>query len=110
MDADQQMEVVELRTSYRYAQAHPWVVQAITGFLSAYFMEHPGFRVQRHGDELESGMHVWICDIPPAMKVLRLLRRLSEDIPPCRVRQIEPAPPARPQYVIDCPDTESSVS
>ena len=110
MDADKQMEVVELRTSYRYAQAHPWVVQAITGFLSAYFMEHPGFRVQRHGDELESGMHVWICDIPPAMKVLRLLRRLSEDIPPCRVRQIEPVPPARPQYVIDCQDTESSVS
>lgn len=106
MDVEQEMEVVELRTSYRYAQAHPWVVQAITGFLSAYFMEHPGFRVQRHGDELESGMHVWICDIPPAMKVPRLLKRLSEDIPPCHVRHIERIPPARPQYVIDCADHE----
>lgn len=110
MDVEQGMQVVELRTSYRYAQAHPWVVQAITGFLSAYFMEHPGFRVQRHGDELDSGMHVWICDIPPAMKMLRLLKRLSEDIPPCQVRQIERVPPARPQYVIDCADKEPSVS
>jgi hypothetical protein len=110
MDAEQDMQVIELRTSYRYAQAHPWVVQAITGFLSAYFMEHPGFRVQRHGDELESGMHVWICDIPPAMKVLRLLRRLSEDIPPCHVKQTAPVPPERPQYIIDCPKTESSVA
>ena len=39
---------VELRLSYRYAKEHAWVVQAVTGFLSAYFMEHPGFRVQRH--------------------------------------------------------------
>lgn len=110
MDTEQEMQVVELRASYRYAQTHPWVVQAITGFLSAYFMEHPGFRVQRHGDELESGMHVWVCDIPPTMKVLRLLRRLSDDIPACRVRQIEPAPLARPQYIIACPDEESSGS
>ncbi len=110
MDDEQEMRAVELRTSYGYAQAHPWVVQAITGFLSAYFMEHPGFRVQRHTDELESGMHVWICDIPPAMSMLRLLTRLRQDIPPCHVRRIEPVPPARPQYVIDCPDTESSVA
>ena len=110
MDAEQDTQVIELRTSYRYAQAHPWVVQAITGFLSAYFMEDPDFRVQRHTDELESGMHVWICDIPPAMKVLRLLRRLSEDIPPCHVKQAEPVPSARPQYIIDCPETESSVA
>jgi hypothetical protein len=110
MDIGQEEQVVELRTSYRYAQAHPWVVQAITGFLSAYFMEHPGFRVQRHRDELESGTHVWICEIPPTMKMLRLLRRLSQDIPPCHVRHIEAVPPARLQYIIDCPDTESSVS
>jgi hypothetical protein len=109
-DVEPGVQIVELRTTYRYTQAHPWVVQAITGFLSAYFMEHPGFRVQRHGDELKSGMHVWICDIPPAMKVLKLLRRLSQDIPPCHVRQIEAVPPARPQYVIDCLDTASSVS
>jgi len=110
MDVEQGMQVVELRTTYRYVQAHPWVVQAITGFLSAYFIEHPGFRVQRHGDDLESGMHVWICDVPPAMKVLRLLKRLSEDIPPCHVRQMDQVPPARPQYIIDCAGDEASVS
>src|SRR5262245_6364606 len=80
MEREQDIQVVELRISYRYAQAPPWVVQAITGFLSAYFMEQPSFRVQRHFDELESGMHIWICEIPPGMKVLRLLKRLREDI------------------------------
>ena len=110
MGGEQEMQVVELRTSYRYAQAHPWVVQAITGFLSAYFMEQPSFRVQRHFDELESGMHVWICEIPPAMKMLRLLKRLREDIPPCCVRHNQPVPPVRSQYVMDCPDAECSVA
>ena len=80
MDEQTAGEVVELRVSYRYVTAHPWVVQAIGGFLSAYFMEHPDFRVQRHMEELESGGHLWICEVPPRMKVLRLLRRLQEDI------------------------------
>src|SRR5262245_66066126 len=110
MEREQDIQVVELRISYRYAQAHPWVVQAITGFLSAYFMEQPSFRVQRHFDELESGMHIWICEIPPAMKVLRLLKRLREDIPPCCVRHNEAVPPVRSQYVIDCPEADSSVA
>ncbi len=109
MDSEQGMQVVEIRTSYRYAQAHPWVVQAITGFLSAYFMEHPGFRVQRHVEELESGMHVWICDVPPTMKVLRLLKRLQADIPLCQIKQTTTDMPT-PHYVIDSPDTESSVT
>lgn len=109
MESEHGMQVVEIRTSYRYAQAHPWVVQAITGFLSAYFMEHPGFRVQRHVEELESGMHVWICDVPPAMKVLRLLKRLQADIPLCQIKQATPDMPT-PHYVIDSPDTESPVS
>ncbi|MBA2486420.1 MAG: hypothetical protein H0V35_10050, partial [Nitrospira sp.] len=52
------IQEVEIRLTYRYAKEHPWTVQAINGFLSAYFMEKPGFRVQRHFDELESGMHV----------------------------------------------------
>jgi hypothetical protein len=56
---DPESEIVELRFSYRYMKQHGWVVQAVNGFLSAYFMEQPGFRVQRHFDELESGMHVW---------------------------------------------------
>lgn len=98
-------QVVEIRMTYRYAAAHPWTIQAVTGFLSAYFMEHPGFRVQRHFDELESGMHVWQCEIPAGMKVPRLLKRLAEDLPPCRYSENEAD--GRPQYVIDCPETET---
>ena len=76
MDTGPSSHEVELRLSYRYVQEHPWVVQAMTGFLSAYFMEKPDFRVQRHFEELESGMHVWVCDVPADMKVVALLRGL----------------------------------
>jgi hypothetical protein len=103
MDPEQANQVVEIRLTYRYIKAHPWTVQAITGFLSAYFMEKPGFAVQRHFDELESGMHVWICEIPANMKMPVLLRRLQADIPPCR--HVPPPEQAiRPQYVIDSPE------
>jgi hypothetical protein len=94
---------VELRVTYRYVQQHPWVVQAMTGFLSAYFMETPGFRVQRHFEELESGMHVWLCDAPSTMKIPVLLRRLQEDIPPCRFNQMGGDQAGRLQYLIDSP-------
>ena len=103
-EQEEPVQVVELRISYRYVTAHPWVVQAIGGFLSAYFMEHPGFRVQRHIEELESGTHLWVCEVPPSMKVLRLLRRLKEDIPPCHAQQIATDLLARPRYLIDCPE------
>jgi hypothetical protein len=103
MDAAHPNQAVEIRLTYRYIKAHPWTVQAITGFLSAYFMEKPGFAVQRHFDDLESGMHVWLCEIPANMKMPSLLRRLQADIPPCR--QIPPLEQtARPQYIIDTPD------
>lgn len=102
MDEQEPLQVVELRISYRYAIAHPWVVQAVGGFLSAYFMEYPGFRVQRYMEELESGTHLWICEAPVGMKILRLLRRLKEDIPPCHAQQIATEPPARPRFLIDC--------
>lgn len=104
MDHTHTIQVVELRISYRYVQEHPWVVQAMTGFLSGYFMEKPGFRVQRHFEELESGMHVWVCEIPSGMKVLRLLERLKADLPPCHYTQTDTTLPARPQYLIDCPE------
>ena len=94
-------ETIELRVSYRYVKEHPWVVQGITGFLSAYFMEKPGFQVQKHFDELETGMHVWICHVPPKMKFANLLRRLKVDIPPCHTYQQETPPEQPPQYVID---------
>ena len=101
-------QIAELRVSYRYLKEHPWVVQGITGFLSAYFMEYPGFQVQKHFEELETGIHVWICDIPPNMKVLRLLRRLKEDIPPCHYKQLDTETATCPQYFIDTPTTETA--
>lgn len=103
-------QTVEIRASYRYVKEHSWVVQGITGFLSAYFMEKPGFSLKRHFEELETGMHVWVCEIPPKMKVLTLLRRLKEDIPPCHYQQLESDPPARPQFLIDFQKEESTVS
>ena len=103
-------QVVEIRVSYRYVKEHPWVVQGITGFLSAYFMEKPGFTLQRHFEELETGMHVWVCDVPPKMKVPTLLRRLKEDIPSCHYTQLETSPPAGPQFLIDSQGTEAAPS
>ena len=84
MEAEQDNTHTEIRLSSRYLKAHPWAVTAINGFLSAYFMEQPGFRVQRHFDERESGMHVWLCEVPRTMKMAALLRRLQADIPPSR--------------------------
>ena len=110
MDADPTSAIVEIRLTYRYTTEHPWVVQAVSGFLSAYFMEQPGFRVRRHFDELESGMHVWVCDAPADMKVLALLKRLQADIPPCTYRQVESNAPAPRQYVIDTRDQTPPVA
>lgn len=101
METGPDSQLVELRLSYRYAKHHPWVVQAVNGFLSAYFMEQPSFRVQRHFDELESGMHVWLCEVPSTMRMDRLLRRLKADIPPFQHTEVSSGPNARPQYVID---------
>ncbi len=101
MASEEQITVTELRLSYRYIKDHPWVVTAVNGFLSAYFMEQPSFRVQRHFDELESGMHVWVCEVPSTMKMTTLLRRLQADIPPCQYSHVTTEPTVPPQYVID---------
>ena len=104
MSPQDDITIAELRLSYRYMKEHPWVVSAINGFLSAYFMEQPSFRVQRHFDELESGMHVWICDVPATMKIERLLRRLKADIPTFHLTTTTSIDESRPQYLIDSPD------
>jgi hypothetical protein len=101
-------QIVELRFSYRYTKQHTWVVQAVNGFLSAYFMEQPGFRVQRHFDELESGMHVWLCEVPASMKMTQLLKRLRADIPPFRQTETRSLGDGRAQYVIDSAEPDSS--
>jgi hypothetical protein len=101
MESEAQATMIELRLSYRYIKEQPWVVTAVNGFLSAYFMEQPSFRVQRHFDELESGMHVWVCEVPSTMKMSTLIRRLQSDIPPCRYSQTTAAQSGYPQYLID---------
>ena len=100
-------QVVELRVSYRYAKQHPWVIQAITGFLSAYFMEQPGFRVQRHFNELESGMYVWRCEVPADTTMHRLVRRLKADVPPFRLTEVAAIADRPPHHVIDSPEPPS---
>jgi hypothetical protein len=104
MESEEPTTITELRLSYRYIKEYPWVVPAVNGFLSAYFMEQPSFRVQRHFDELESGMHVWLCEVPTAMKMTTLLRRLQADIPPCQYSQATGEPTNRPQYIVDSLD------
>lgn len=105
METERYIQTAEIRISNRYRQQHPWVVTAVNGFLAAYFMEHPGFRVLRHCDELESGMHVWLCDVPATMKMTALLRRLQADLPPFRFSRIGAEPTSHPlSYVIDVPD------
>lgn len=94
---------IEISVSYRFAQEHNWIIQGITGFFSAYYMEKPGFRVVRHYEDLETGMHVWFCEIPSDMRVPKLLKRLQLDLPPFTVTEripTEAAPITR--YVIDC--------
>lgn len=109
MNPEHETRVVELRLSYRFVNEHPWVATAVNGFLSAYFMEQPSFRVQRHFDELESGMHVWVCEVPATMKVRTLLRRLQADIPPCTYTETQADPPASARFVIDSPAKEDGV-
>ena len=85
MIGDDSVAVYEIGVSFRYVQEHDWVVHAITGFLSAYFMEDPRFRMKRHFHELETGMYVWICEAPGERFVRSLLKRLQVDIPPFKL-------------------------
>jgi hypothetical protein len=103
MEISPTIQRVELVVSHRYAQAHGWVVGAITGWLSAYYMEDPRFRVSRRYDELETGMHVWLCELEGGMSITRLIRRLQADIPPSRIHE-RPASNGGPmRYIIDLP-------
>ncbi|MCP9464655.1 MAG: hypothetical protein NNA25_07650 [Nitrospira sp.] len=99
------MRTVEIQISDRYRRQHPWVVTAVNGFLSAYFIEQPGFRVLRHCEGLESGMPVWRCEVPATMKMSALLHRLQADLPPFRWSSTsgEGVPRTWSSYVIDLP-------
>ncbi len=104
MDSEETLPVVELRVTPHYSRANPWVIQAISGFLSAYFMEYPGFRVLRHADEATTGMHVWTCEIPASLKMPRLLKRLQADIPPSKVMPPDESASSPTRYIIDHPE------
>ena len=98
---DSPNDLIEIRVSYRYAQEHHWVIQGITGFLSAYYMEKPGFQIYRHYDELETGVHIWICEVPAGTSMPRLLKRLQRDIPPSRITENHSTANGRLRYLID---------
>ena len=96
-----QNDLVEISVSYRYAQEHQWVIQAITGFLSAYYMEKPGFQIRRHFDELETGIHIWLCEVPKGTRVPRLLKRLQIDIPASIITECQAIADGQIRYLID---------
>ncbi len=98
---DSQNDLVEISVSYRYSQEHSWVTQGITGFLSAYYMEKPGFQIRRHFDELETGLHVWICEVPTGTSVPRLLKRLQKDLPPSKITECSAKADGKLRYLID---------
>ena len=103
MATDGQGNLFEIGVSYRYAQEHAWVVQAITGFLSAYFMEDARFRMKRHLHELETGMYVWICEAPGENFIRRLFKRLQVDVPPFALYQRDSDVEHSIRHVIDLP-------
>lgn len=98
-------QTVELAVSPRFAQAHGWVVNAVTGFLSAYYMEDPRFHFRKRYQEAESGVHVWVCEIEDGMPMTRLVKRLLVDLPPGRAEP-QPGPNGCVRYIIDCCDEE----
>ncbi len=103
-DSPDSIQPVEIAVTYRFAQQHEWVATAITGFLSAYFMEDARFRYCRKVYDLESGVHLWLCEIVGAMSAPRLVKRLQADLPPSqmRLRPADDGVPAR--YVLDLLD------
>ena len=109
MTGDDSVAVYEIGVSFRYVQEHGWVVHAITGFLSAYFMEDSRFRMKRHLHELETGMYVWICEAPGEKFVRRLLKRLQVDIPPFKLYEREGVNEGPARRVIDLPDASDRI-
>jgi hypothetical protein len=105
MEAPAGRQVAEIALSYRYAQAHRWVVSAVTGWLSAYYMEDPRFRVSRSYDELETGIHVWVCELEGPVPINRLLNRLRADIPHFQVHEGAGPAGTSARHLIDLPES-----
>jgi hypothetical protein len=105
MDSMPSIQVIELGLSRRYAQTHGWVVHALTGWLSAYYMEDTRFRVRRRYEELETGTYVWLCEVESGMPIKPLLRRLQADLPPYRVEEQAASANGHPRYLLDLPES-----
>lgn len=101
MDKLEERQLVELGVSARFAREHGWVVNAVTGWLSAYFMEDPRFRLNRRYEELETGTYVWVCEITGDLSMTRLIKRLLKDLPPGRVQERGIVGPGSIRYLID---------
>jgi hypothetical protein len=101
MNHSENTEQAELAVTYRFAREHGWVINAIGGFLSAYYMEDPRFHVLRRYDELDTGAVVWLCQIEPGMSMKRLCKRLALDLPASRITECKECPDGLIRYVID---------
>jgi hypothetical protein len=106
MDPSANTEHVEVAVSYRFAREHGWVVNAISGFLSAYYMEDPRFRLDRRYDELDTGTIVWLCHIETDMPMKRLIKRLTRELPENRVTQCKDVRTGMVRYVIDAAEAD----
>jgi hypothetical protein len=104
MTPSENTRLVELRLSGRYAQRYGWVVNALTGWLSAFYMEDPRFRVSRRDHDLESGSPVWVCEIEGEMRMSGVLRRLQADVPAFQVQEGVSPVDGRTRYLIDLPE------
>ena len=101
MDHTGNTEQAEMAVSYRFGREHGWVINAIGGFLSAYYMEDPRFHVVRRYEELDTGAVVWLCQIEPGMSMKRLCKRLVLDLPASRITESKDVPNSVIRYVID---------
>jgi hypothetical protein len=98
-----QQRSIELGVSPQYAQAHGWVVHALTGWLSAYYMEDPRFRVLRRFHELETGIEVWVCEHEGDLPMKRLIARLRTDFPPYQIHERTTSSGEGLRYLVDLP-------
>src|SRR6478609_2270916 len=79
VDTPDRQRQTELGVTRQYAQTHGWVVHALAGWLSAYYMEDPRFRVLRRFHDVETGHEVWICEHEGDFPAKRLIARLRAD-------------------------------
>jgi hypothetical protein len=102
-EPEDQQQYVELGVSPQYANEHGWVVHALSGWLSAYYMEDPRFRVLRRFHELETGIEVWVCEHEGDRLMKRLIARLRTDFPPYQIHERTAPSGAGVRYLLDLP-------